>query len=1150
MSAFDTSSSSDDSFPPVQGPSPAEDKYSVPVQSFSPSRTDSSSSSSESVAPAPAEQARQIKALMNAADLTHITEAYAIDEWWHREWRKSTGYDGTAPTNEPVKAIDNHYLADTTGAIRVDGNETYIVIVPESVWNKLYEWYGGGPALKCKVQWSNTSQKLVPVAYQKYRLIYGAQEKVMEVPKCNTVKEMKEIAMKVFGVPSDRETRLIDWYQDKFYAALDDECDVASARLQPGQALKLDEKDEKGEWKEQEETVDPYRSTAVGYSSGYNTHSTYGYSTGYGYNTGYGYSSGYGYGSSYRSNYGAWVGPGKVGFTNLGNTCFFNSGVQCLMHTMTLVNVFLNSNWEVDLNETNPIGSHGKVVKAFAELVKDVWEGDHGIVQPYNLKTEMGIFRDQFAGWGQQDSHELIMAMVDAIHEDLNRCRVKPQVEPVYGNGENDLEIAEKAWHNHKLRNDSVIVDRFYGLLRSVLSCPECKKTTVVFDPYSSLPLPLQKKQVQKVKALFIPLDPKAPKARLVLLLPAQPKQEDVSQAVSQLLGRDVKVVLGMCNTYSWKLQWNEATCDSYSSYSTPEFYVFEIDDTSKFWVPCIVAIKIWNDWKTYADEKPVFGPFILPFEDDNVTENDIAEKAASYLSWMWKPVDESVSQAKPAEGKMTEKQQDSDENGSFSSENETKPDIDNEEVIYNAGSAQYQRLGSGDEADSSLEVLGSPQVDSEGTPNVELQPVMVASRSGSTPDVGSTPTASSDWQDNEEFKLGDDEQELNDDLNVKLDNITPSPYAAHVEAKKDSSEISSLSSSSSDSWYTQSKSYTQSYSYNKAHTSHVSGFDDDDTGLTDEGIKWKDRLVVPETSYGQGCKFGAEIARTYNEYTATLARSKKLTFMGDRFVKLNFSRDSVTKESGFDVNGLIMRALDEPETFSQVAKEGKGDVTLDQCFQYFATSEVLDENNQWFCPNCRTHVCATKKLDVWSVPDVMIIQLKRFITGSYTTKKLEMNVDYPDELDMSPYVVGPHDQCMRYKFYAVSEHMGALGGGHYIAHAAVQDASGNEEWYQFNDSSASKSSQAEAHTPLAYVLFYVREGSKDSIMSQWEKPPGQSEKDDKQEDDSSSSDDSSTSEDDPNATKKDNPNATKGDDPSPTKEDDPNATEEEVDII
>lgn len=51
--------------------------------------------------------------------------------------------------------------------------------------------------------------------------------------------------------------------------------------------------------------------------------------------------------------------------------------------------------------------------------------------------------------------------------------------------------LAEEAWSNFKKRNDSVIVDLFYGLLKSTVTCPECGLVSVTFDPFNSLSLPL-----------------------------------------------------------------------------------------------------------------------------------------------------------------------------------------------------------------------------------------------------------------------------------------------------------------------------------------------------------------------------------------------------------------------------------------------------------------------------------------------------------------------------------------------------------------------------------------------------------------------------------------------------------------------------------
>lgn len=79
--------------------------------------------------------------------------------------------------------------------------------------------------------------------------------------------------------------------------------------------------------------------------------------------------------------------------------------------------------------------------------------------------------------------------------------------------------------------------------------------------------------------------------------------------------------------------------------------------------------------------------------------------------------------------------------------------------------------------------------------------------------------------------------------------------------------------------------------------------------------------------------------------------------------------------------------------------------------------------------------------MDLWSTPDILVIQLKRFqyIPGQYFVhrEKISDVVDFPIEgLDLSQYVIGPHtDEAPPvYDLYAVSHHMGGLGGGHYTA--------------------------------------------------------------------------------------------------------------------
>lgn len=151
--------------------------------------------------------------------------------------------------------------------------------------------------------------------------------------------------------------------------------------------------------------------------------------------------------------------------------------------------------------------------------------------------------------------------------------------------------------------------------------------------------------------------------------------------------------------------------------------------------------------------------------------------------------------------------------------------------------------------------------------------------------------------------------------------------------------------------------------------------------------------------------------------------------------------------------------------------------ITLQDCFDAFRQDEQLSAQDMWYCPNCKTHVRAFKKMDLWSLPDVFIVHLKRFQyqQGMYMMlrDKITCQVDFPIEgLEMSSFIVGPSGGPVVYDLFAVSEHSGGLGGGHYTA---VAKNSESGLWYDFNDSSCRQTRPEHAVSPQAYVLFYQR---------------------------------------------------------------------------
>jgi len=155
--------------------------------------------------------------------------------------------------------------------------------------------------------------------------------------------------------------------------------------------------------------------------------------------------------------------------------------------------------------------------------------------------------------------------------------------------------------------------------------------------------------------------------------------------------------------------------------------------------------------------------------------------------------------------------------------------------------------------------------------------------------------------------------------------------------------------------------------------------------------------------------------------------------------------------------------------------------ISLDDCLAEFTKEEKLGEDDLWYCPRCKKHQQATKKFDLWKVPDILAVHLKRFSNSRALRDKIDAFVDFPIEgLDLTSLVgerrvgtrlaqsgVDIHELGIRdieepliYDLYAVDEHLGGLGGGHYRAYALNHET---EQWYHFDDSYVTRTEANEA---------------------------------------------------------------------------------------
>lgn len=170
-------------------------------------------------------------------------------------------------------------------------------------------------------------------------------------------------------------------------------------------------------------------------------------------------------------------------------------------------------------------------------------------------------------------------------------------------------------------------------------------------------------------------------------------------------------------------------------------------------------------------------------------------------------------------------------------------------------------------------------------------------------------------------------------------------------------------------------------------------------------------------------------------------------------------AHDRFFGKDGEDDTFRFSPTFEHPPTYNDVALQAKrkariqrrkGGLSLDECLDEFGKAEVLSEADTWYCPRCKEHRRATKTLQLWKTPDILVMHLKRFSSSAYRREKLDVLVSFPvDNLDLSSRVVETESGKQEiYDLIAVDDHWGGMGGGHYTAFAKNFF---DHEWYEYN---------------------------------------------------------------------------------------------------
>ena len=164
-------------------------------------------------------------------------------------------------------------------------------------------------------------------------------------------------------------------------------------------------------------------------------------------------------------------------------------------------------------------------------------------------------------------------------------------------------------------------------------------------------------------------------------------------------------------------------------------------------------------------------------------------------------------------------------------------------------------------------------------------------------------------------------------------------------------------------------------------------------------------------------------------------------------------------------IAGVKHTSTPEPFFMIQLPIPKKKNVSLIDCLNLYTEDELLDGDNMYYNEKEEKKEKANKNIKFWSLPDVLVITLKRF---SNNLRKNKCFVDFPlEDLDMSPYVVGYNKSTYHYDLYAICNHGGNVMGGHYTATIKKGD-----KWHLFNDTQISPIQQIKKNEK-PYCFFY-----------------------------------------------------------------------------
>lgn len=808
-----------------------------------------------------------------------------------------------------------------------------------------------------------------------------------------------------------------------------------------------------------------------------------------------------------------------TGLLNLGNTCFMNCALQCLGHSPIFREYFLSQRHFSDTNTKNPLGTRGKIATAFTRLMESMWrQREIAFYVPVLFRDEFTKFRRDFQETRQHDAHEFIVSLLDSLHEDLNhgrssygrrssscfpyfssRAASHSANELAHPPGSSasplsDAVIGAQSWQTHTRVNSSVVVDLFHGQTRSETICTSCGERKVTFDPslFFSLPIP---------EAKFLRLE-----VKVILQMRFQSGAESGAGVVHPVIRRGFWIKRGSKTgslsdqiAAAYKLQGNriilvevrknrikrviEGDEQIENIAHAREIHAYErawtlseIPSVAPVLTKCDINFEKAASLKRFGDIKLGSRVDAIGFHGD--------WHAGSVIDLIDERIGKTASNATRTEGK-----------GESSQQMRTgKASCRRICVHFDGFSSKWNKwFTEMDWQDKRIAPFNTRTKSSREVFEVQVVHRFV------------TPYNSNVFA-TRQSKGGGRSQTIDDpSVTAAIDSdklafeVVGVPLFVTIASDKTSRDLYH-------SVLLQASRFIADYNVDQYacrvdadHKPQPNDTSDNNPG----GSRPHSSIEACATSRLASLPFKARVANL-EDIGTTLG--KELPFDNSGILQ-HFSTRSVIVLDWKDCTAYTEneQTVDDDmppdmEGMRPASTTARSPITLDKCMDAFLKNEAISLEDHWICERCGVAREGLRKSDIWRLPDLVMIQLKRFqYFENQHRQKVRAFVDFPlDGLDFSKWMGSTNNtnspsfpQENVYDLYAVANHVGGLTRGHYTAccrydrsfgeSAKVFAESSDAEvqlsdlWYRFDDEKAVEIASGDVVTDAAYVLFYKR---------------------------------------------------------------------------